>query len=97
MIVGVGYISIQLFESQSLKEKRRVVRSVVERARSRFNVSVAEVDYLDSWQMAGIGFSCVSNSSIHADRMLAEIIKFFEANLAFGAIADISTELIHVG
>lgn len=97
MVVGVGYISVQLFESHSLKEKRRVVRSVIERARSRFNASVAEVDYLDSWQMAGIGFSCVSNSGAHADRMLAEIVRFFESNLAFGAIADVSTELIHVG
>lgn len=97
MVVGVGYIAVQLFESHSLKEKRRVVRSVVERARGRFNASVAEVDYLDSWQMAGIGFSCVSNSNAHADRMLAEILRFFESNLAFGAIADVSTELIHVG
>lgn len=97
MVVGVGYISVQLFESSSLKDKRRVVRSVIERARSRFNASVAEVDYLDSWQMAGIGFSCVSNSSAHADQMLAEILRFFEGNLAFGAIAEVSTELIHAG
>lgn len=97
MIVGVGYISVQLFESSSLKEKRRVVRSVIERARNRFNASVAEVDYLDSWQMAGIGFSCVSNSSAHADQMLAEILRFFENSLELGAIADISTELVHVG
>lgn len=97
MVVGVGYISVQLFESHSLKDKRRVIRSVIERARARYNASVAEVDFLDSWQMAGIGFSCVSNSSAHADQMLAEILRFFESNLALGAIADVSTELIHVG
>lgn len=95
MVVGVGYVSLQIFESHSLKDKRRVVKSLVERARSRFNASVAEVDYLDSWQMAGIGFTCVSNSSSHADQMLAEIVTFIEANVAFGAVAEISTELIH--
>lgn len=96
IVVGVGYLTVQVFESHSLKEKRRVVRSLVERARSRFNASVAEVDFLDSWQTAGIAFTVVSNSSGHADEMLATIIQFFEANAAFGSIADVTTELIHV-
>jgi uncharacterized protein len=96
MVVGVGYVTLHIFESHSLKEKRRVVRSLVERARQRFNASVAEVDHLDSWQVAGIGFTCVSNSSAHTDRMLAEIVKFIESNAAFGSLADVSTELIHL-
>jgi uncharacterized protein len=96
VVIGVGYVTVHVFESHSLKEKRRVVRSLVERARARFNASVAEVDHLDSWQVAGIGFTCVSNSASHADQMLAEIIRFFERNAAFGSLADISTELIHV-
>jgi uncharacterized protein YlxP (DUF503 family) len=96
MVIGVGYVSLQIFESSSLKDKRRVVRSLVERARQRFNASVAEVDHLDSWHMAGIGFTCISNSSTHADQMLAEIVKFIESNAAFGSVAEVSTELIHM-
>jgi uncharacterized protein YlxP (DUF503 family) len=96
MVIGVGYVTLQVFESHSLKEKRRVVRSLIERTRSRYNAGVAEVDYLDSWQMAGIGFTCVSNSGSHADQMLAEIIRFIESNAAFGAVAVVSTELIHI-
>lgn len=96
MVVGVGYVKLHVFESHSLKEKRRVVRSLVERARNRFNASVAEVDHLDSWQVAGIGFTCVSNSSAHADQMLAEIIQFIEGNAAFGSLGEVSTELIHM-
>jgi uncharacterized protein len=96
VVIGVGYVKLHVFESHSLKEKRRVVRSLVERARNRFNASVAEVDYLDSWQVAGIGFTCVSNSGPHADQMLAEIIRFLESNSAFGSVADVSTELIHI-
>jgi uncharacterized protein YlxP (DUF503 family) len=96
MVVGVGYVTIHVHESQSLKDKRRVVKSLVERARQRFNASVAEVDHLDSWQVAGIGFTCVSNSGAHADQMLAEIVRFIEAHAPFGALADVSTELIHI-
>jgi uncharacterized protein len=96
MVIGVGYVSIQIHDSQSLKDKRRVVKSLVERARQRYNAGVAEVDYLDSWQMAGIGFTCVSTSGAHADQMLAEIVRFIEANAPFGALADVSTELIHM-
>jgi uncharacterized protein YlxP (DUF503 family) len=96
LVIGVAYITIQIFESHSLKEKRRVVRSVIERARARYNAGIAEVDFLDTWQMAGIGITCVSNSSAHANQMLSEIVRFFESNVAFGALADVSTELIHV-
>src|SRR4051812_36491752 len=96
MVIGVGYVTLHILESHSLKEKRRGVRSLVERARQRFNASVAEVDHLDSWQVAGIGFTCVSNSGAHADKMLAEIITFIENNAAFGSLANVSTELIHM-
>jgi uncharacterized protein len=96
MVIGVGYVTLHVFESHSLKDKRRVVRSLVERARQRFNASVAEVDHLDSWQLAGIGFSCVSNSGAHADEMLAAIIRFIESNAAFGSLGEVSTELIHI-
>lgn len=96
MVIGIGYVTIHVLESHSLKDKRRVVRSLVERLRQRFNAGVAEVDHLESWQVAGIGFTVVSNSGSHADEMLAQIIRFIEANVAFGALADVSTELIHL-
>jgi hypothetical protein len=96
MVVGIGYVTIQVFESHSLKEKRRVVRSLLERARRRFNASISEVSYQDTWQMAGIGISCVSNSGSHADQMLSEIVRFIEGNLAFGSVVDVNTELIYL-
>ncbi len=96
MVVGVGYVTIQVFESHSLKEKRRVVRSLIARAQNRFNVSIAEVEYQNSWQLAGIGIACVSNSAGHADQTLAEIVRFIEANVTFGSVADLTTEIIHL-
>jgi uncharacterized protein YlxP (DUF503 family) len=94
MVIGVGYMTIQVFESHSLKEKRRVVKSLLERARHRFNAGIAEVDYQDTWQMAGIGVTCISSSAQHADQMVSEILGFLERNVAFGAVVDIHTELI---
>jgi len=96
MVIGVGYVTLHVFESHSLKDKRRVVRSLVERTRQKFNASVAEVDHLDAWQIAGIGFTCVSNSGAHADEMLAQIIRFIESNAAFGSLGEVSTQLIHI-
>ncbi len=96
MVIGFGYVTLHIFESHSLKEKRRVVKSLLERARNRYNVSIAEVDFQDTWQMAGIGFTVISSSGSHANSMLTEILRFIESNAAFGSVADVHTELIHV-
>ena len=48
--------------SNSLKAKRKVVKSVIERIRSKFNASVSELAYLDKWQRAAIGISMLNNN-----------------------------------
>ena len=63
--------------SQSLKDKRMVLRGVKNRLR-KFNVAVAEVDHQDLWQRAGLGIVTVSNSEPHADRELAAVIDEIE-------------------
>ena len=64
----------------SLKEKRMVVKSLVEKTRHKFNVSVAEVDLQDEHKMIVIGFACVSNEKRHADSMIQHILDFMEKN-----------------
>lgn len=96
MVIGACYLLLQMPESHSLKEKRGVVQSIVQRVRKRFNVSIAEVDQLDSWQVAGVGFTCISNSSRHVDEMMQNVIRFVEENLIGGYLADVSTEVIHL-
>lgn len=61
MIVGVAVVELRVHESQSLKEKRGVVRRIVGRLRHRFNVSVAEVGGQETWQRAVVGISMVGN------------------------------------
>ncbi len=97
MILGVGRISIHIPESHSLKEKRRVVKSLLQRLRSRFDVAAAEVGDQDLWQMAVIGIVSVSNSSQHSDEVLQRAIGFVEQNLQSGYITDVHTELVHIG
>lgn len=57
--------------ADSLKAKRRVVKSLKDRMRAKFNASVAEIDYLDEWQRALIGVTMLSNDRRHLERSLS--------------------------
>jgi uncharacterized protein YlxP (DUF503 family) len=84
MNVGVCKITLRLPENLSLKGKRQVVKSITSRVRNQFNVSVAEVDDHELWQLATIGVSCVSNSKRHANEVLSKVVDFM-ANSRFEA------------
>ncbi|MEW6742767.1 MAG: DUF503 domain-containing protein [Planctomycetota bacterium] len=77
-MIEVGILQITLFirGAHSLKEKRKVVRSVVDRLRSRFNVSIAEVDDHDLWQKATIGMAAVASDSQHVRQRLESIVNY---------------------
>ena len=74
MIIGVLTMRIHMNGIASLKEKRSIVKSLIERLKSRFNVSVAEVDDQNLWQLATIGVCCVSNSSRHTNEVLSKVV-----------------------
>ena len=79
MNVSVGRLTLRLSGSFSLKDKRRVVSSVRERVRRRFNVSIAEVDLMDARQTAVIGIACVSNSVVLSEQILERVLEFIES------------------
>ena len=85
MVVGICTVFIQVPGARSLKDKRRVVRSVVARVRNEFNVSVAEVDQQDSWQLATLGLACVSSDRGYAHGLLESVIRFVESG-RFGLV-----------
>ncbi len=95
MVIGVCKIVLHIDEVFSLKEKRHVIKSIIERLRSRFNASIAEVGANDKWQNAVIGISCVSNEAGHADSMMANIVNFVE-NDGRAMLVDYSTEIIYL-
>lgn len=93
MIVGVLTVDLFLGESNSLKEKRRVLKSLIERVKNRFNVSIAEVGEHDTWQRSVIGVSFVGSGQAHVHKVLASVIRFIEkqGNIV---ITDYKTELL---
>jgi len=95
MVIGVCRIVLAIDEAFSLKEKRHIVKSIVERLKSRYNASVAEVGLNDKWKNAEIGIACVSNEAGHADSMMANMVNFVE-NDGRAVLVDYSTELVYV-
>ena len=80
MNVGVCQIELRLPENESLKGKRRVVKSIIARLQNTYGVSVAEIANQELWQIATLGITCVSNRRRHADEILASVIKFVAQN-----------------
>lgn len=78
MNVGISKITFRFPENQSLKGKRKILSSISTRVQNKFNVSIAEVEHNNSWQISTLGITCVSNSYRHADEMLTEVISYIE-------------------
>lgn len=76
MHVAAMRIEMRLPDLHSLKEKRGVLKPIIEGARRRHGAAVAEVDHQDQWQRATIGVAVVSSSPGHAEAMLDEIERF---------------------
>ncbi|MDX2198242.1 MAG: DUF503 domain-containing protein [Phycisphaerae bacterium] len=74
MVVGVLRVRLGIFEAMTLKDKRRVTRSLRDKLRNRHNVSVAEVDDLDHRQAATFGVAMVSNDAVFVQSALDKIV-----------------------
>ena len=75
MVVGVLEIDLALRGVRSLKEKRRAVKSLKDRLRFKFNISVAEVDAQDNWQRAILGVALVSNETDYVKSVLSKVVE----------------------
>jgi hypothetical protein len=93
VFTGLMTVQMQLHGLNSLKDKRSIVKSLIERLRSRFNASVAEVDRNDSRTTAVIGIAVVSNDKMHAQSQLDAIERFVRGDGRFG-ISQIEREVI---
>lgn len=97
MVVGVLSITLDIPEAHSLKAKRKVVRSLVERARHRFNAAVAEVGANDVYNRAQVGVSVVANDVSFANSMLDKILDAIEEDaIGRAEVIDSSLELVQV-
>jgi len=76
MNVGVCRMSLRLPENLSLKGKRQVLKSITTQVKNKFNVSIAEVDDQDLWQLATLGICCVSNNKRYTNEVLSKVVGF---------------------
>ena len=72
--IGILQFTLRLRGCRSLKGKRRIVKSIKERLKHRYNVSVAEIDDLDVWQKGTIGLTMCSNDSGHIVSEFSKIV-----------------------
>jgi uncharacterized protein YlxP (DUF503 family) len=91
---GVLRFTLRLPGSGSLKDKRQVVRSLAQRIRNKYHVSVAEVGDNDLWQIATIGVACVTNTHRHCEEMLDEIVTYVRDSRLDAEVIDVESDII---
>ncbi|MBI4180988.1 MAG: DUF503 domain-containing protein [Chloroflexi bacterium] len=96
MHVGVCKIRFRLPENLSLKDKRGVLQPIISRVGNKFNVSVAEVNDQDLWQIATLGIGCVSNDKRHANEVLSKVVEFITSGRFEVEILDYEIEILSV-
>jgi uncharacterized protein YlxP (DUF503 family) len=95
MFIGVGRFELFIPASESLKDKRQVLRSVTSVVRKKLNVSIAEVDHHDLWQRTAFGVGCVAESVAHCRKVLQEVEKTIaRSSLDQAEIVDRSIEVV---
>jgi hypothetical protein len=92
--VGVARVELHLAANHSLKGKRMVVKSVVQRVRNRFNVAIAEIDTQDAWQIATLAIVCVSDDARHCNEMLSKVVDFVESERLDAEVGEVALELL---
>lgn len=94
MYVTYGHVDIILPYSSSLKEKRKIIQSIISRVRKRFNISISEVDFHELWQRSRIGFSAVCNSYSECSLIIDAIRDTFDLHVESIEITDFIHEII---
>ncbi|MEO5353681.1 MAG: DUF503 domain-containing protein [Magnetococcus sp. XQGC-1] len=93
MRVVVMELRLDMPGVHSLKEKRGIVKSVLERVRNRFQVAVAEVEHQDHWQSATLGFAAVGNEVAVLQSRMQKVAQFIDAEAA-GVVVDFRVEFL---
>jgi uncharacterized protein YlxP (DUF503 family) len=78
VVVGILQVDLTIPSADSLKAKRMVIKSLKDRIRKHFNVSIAEVEDNDQWQSAVLAVAMVSNDKRFANQVLSKVVDFIE-------------------
>ena len=95
MVIGYGTITLRMAECHSLKEKRKIIKSIIARSQNTFNASIAETGLNDVHQKAEIGFAMVGNDKRVINSKIDSLFEFVE-NLNLSEIIDTSFEIMNL-
>jgi len=95
MVVGTMTIELHLHDNFSLKGKRKIVRSMVDKVKHKFNVAIAEIGSNDKWQKIELGISAVGNDRRHINSSLNNVLTFLDS-LYLAEIIDSRMEIINM-
>jgi uncharacterized protein YlxP (DUF503 family) len=93
MPLGLCTIDLRFPETFSLKDKRRILKSVKDRVHARFNVSIAEVGDNDSWRACSLAVTCVSNSAAQVNSVLSNVVRYIETERLDAELVDYNIEI----
>ena len=96
MVVGVLRIELLIDESRSLKDKRKVVKSITEKVRNKYkNISISEIDSNDLWQKAVLGICVVTNEAPFANSVLDQVL-YYIRTITMCKIFNDKIEILHL-
>ncbi|WP_307339848.1 DUF503 domain-containing protein [Metabacillus malikii] len=77
----IGYVDCEciIYDAQSLKDKRAVLQRVLTRIKQRFNISISEVEFQDSWQHTKLAIVSISSSKVQTERELHNVLNFIDS------------------
>lgn len=95
MVIGAMIIEFHIHDNQSLKGKRKIVKSMIGKVKSRFNVAIAETGSNDKWQTIELGVSTVGNDRRFVDSSLSNVLSFLDS-LCMAELMNSRIEIINV-
>ena len=94
LVLGFGTINLRLPESNTLKGKRKILKSILGKMRNTFNVSAAEIGENDTHRKSEIGFSMVGNDTAHINSKMDKLINMVE-DMGLAEMTDTQMEIMH--
>ena len=96
MFIGTSRVTLHLLASQSLKDKRQVIKSLLARLHNQFEVAAAEVENQDLRQLATLGLAYVSGDAAHAQEVIEHALRYIEATRPDCEITDARVEVVSI-
>jgi len=88
-------VTLRMADCHSLKEKRKIIKSIISRSQNSFNASIAEISLNDAHQQALIGFALVGNDRRFVNSSMDKLVEFIE-NLQLANIIDSTLEIMNI-